>query len=331
MNRQSHLSKCAVVVATAYRPSFVRGLLASLAKQSYLPTQTVIADGSKGDHSTLNVVEEMKASLPYEVIHHACLSCGSARQRNEGAELVREPVIVFMDDDVEPEPDCLRQMMLPFAEDRARSLGGVGATIVNQCYREPSPLFKRWLDFLADEPAPSYAGRVIGPAVNIWPAMGDGISVLPVEWLASTCVAYRRTAFEREKFSEDFTGYSMGEDVHLSLRVGKAFRLAVATAARVYHNTQPSRFKTPFSISRMSVESRYRIMNEVLGKRGAKDRLKLLMLVVMDTLSQLRNTRSAGDVVRFVMCSLGSAVGLASIGLGAAGLGRQQTSAQQNV
>ena len=67
-------------------------------------------------------------------------------------------------------------------------------------------------------------------------------------------------AFLAERFCPAFYGYSYMEDVDLSVRVAKRWRLVVHTGAAMYHDTGPSRFKAPYVRARMSVANRYHVM-----------------------------------------------------------------------
>src|SRR4029077_19457523 len=90
----------------------------------------------------------------------------------------------------------------------------------------------------------SYAGKGLGPAGNLLPENRDDLpEMVPVQWLNTTCTMYRREALPEPPFPTNFTGYSLMEDLALSLQVGKSWRLMNARTARVFHDSQPGDHK----------------------------------------------------------------------------------------
>ncbi len=284
-------------------------------QQERFPDQVIVADGAV-EPGVEPLIIDLKKVLKYPILYYRCTHQGAAMQRNEASELVTQDVILFIDDDLYMESDCLVQIMKVLEEDVNGEIGGVAGILTNQHYREPSRLFKMWLDFMAGEKAASYAGRVIGPAINIWPAPGVDGKVVEVEWLISGCTAYRIEAFREELFSPLFYGYSMGEDVHLSLRIGKRLKLVVATAAKAFHDSQPSRFKRPFQIGKMGVGNRYMIMTEVMGRNNIVFQLKFLLSVLFSLATSARNVRSIKDLWNYILVCLGHMGGLLKIATG---------------
>lgn len=123
----------------------------------------------------------------------------------------------------------------------------------------------------------SFAGRIIGPAVNLLPEdRGDLPEVVPVEWLNTTCTLYRREALPHPSFDSVFTGYSMMEDVTLSVRVGRNWRLANARTARIFHDSQPGTHKADVSaLAAMELVNRHYVMTQVLRRDRWRDFVRL--------------------------------------------------------
>ena len=66
--------------------------------------------------------------------------------------------------------------------------------ITNQQYHSPGRL-SRFIYWLLDGSRPTYAGRILGPAVNLLPEDRDDLGeVVPVDWLNLGCTLYRRDA-----------------------------------------------------------------------------------------------------------------------------------------
>jgi hypothetical protein len=132
---------------------------------------------------------------------------------------------------------------------------------------------------MAGEARASYAGRVLGPAVNLLPEDDDRLAdVVPVEWLNLGAALYRRVLLPNPVFAEFFTGYSLGEDLTLSLQVGQRARLANVRMARIYHDSQPGAYKAdPVAFSRMALVNRHYVMTRVLARRRLRDYGKLAL------------------------------------------------------
>ena len=158
------------------------------------------------------------------------------RRSDEGVTYAAEPFILFMDDDILFEPECLARLW--GALNSNPELGGVNAMITNQRYSPPGRLTRKLLTCLHGRRLASYAGRCVGPAFNLLPEdRPDLPEVVTVDWLNLGCTLYRREAMPDPPFPDTFTGYSMGEDLALSLTVGRRWRLANARARPVFTTT----------------------------------------------------------------------------------------------
>lgn len=260
-----------VVIPTWNRATVLRRTLESLAAQSAQPAQIILVDAS-GDQVTRSLcVERPVPGLGAEVVLLAAQTPGAASQRNQGVRECRHTVIGFCDDDILFEPDCVARLWGALQSDTG--LGGVNAMIVNQRYHPPGRASRLMFCLMAGRTLTSYAGRVLGPAVNLLPEdRNDLPEVVPVEWLNTTCTLYRREALPQPPFPAQFTGYSLMEDLSLSLTVGKHWKLANARTARIYHDSQPGHYKDePVTVSRMEVVNRHYVMTKVMGKHGIAD------------------------------------------------------------
>jgi hypothetical protein len=166
--------------------------------------------------------------------------------------------------------------------------------ITNQRYQSPGRISQFVFRLMAGHTERSYAGRVLGPAVNLLPEDRDDLpAVVPVEWLNTTCTLYRRVALPDSPFPDHFKGYSLMEDLTLSLIVGKQWKLANARTARIYHDSQPGSYKSdPQLISEMQLVNRHYVMTKVLGRNRMSDYLKLLLFELFSLASTLQNPAS---------------------------------------
>jgi hypothetical protein len=177
------------------------------------------------------------------------------------------------------------------ALDSDRGLGGVNAMIINQRYQAPGRISRLMFRLMAGVAQISYAGRVIGPAVNLLPEDRDDLpDVVPVEWLNTTCTLYRRDALADPPFPAQFRGYSLMEDLALSLTVGKRWRLANARTARIFHDSQPGTHKSDsVALAEMQLVNRHYVMTRILGRDRIVDYMKLVLFELFSVASSLQS------------------------------------------
>ena len=264
-----------VVIATCNRPDPLRGCLDTLASQTFKPDLVIVVDSSDGD-ATAEMIQQTRSKLRFSLRYERSGFKSAARQRNFGAGLASSDVIVFLDDDVVLEASFLDEVMKVFLSDPPEEIGGVSGTISNEVYSNPHGLNRFLLGFCLGQWRGSYAGKLLGPAVNFLPAGHPG-AIEEVEWLPSTCTAYRRNVFLAHRFGEDFEGYSFAEDVHLSSRVHKTHRLFNTVRARVFHHDLgKSTHKDWKALGESMVVNRHAIMADVLGRNRIRDHARLL-------------------------------------------------------
>jgi glycosyltransferase involved in cell wall biosynthesis len=267
------------IVPTIDRPEALKRTLNSLRSQDWLAREVIIVDASQGNDS-----RELIASLTGEFDVRGCrliwqpaIAPGAASQRNQGAAAASQPVIWFFDDDILFEAQCVERLWAALQSDA--KLGGVNAMIVNQKYMAPGGVSRFMFRLMAGKAETSYAGRVLGPAINLLPEDREDMpGVVSVDWLNTTCTLYRREALPDPPFPKFFTGYSMMEDVALSARVGQHWKLANARTARIYHDSQGGDHKSnTVLVARMELLNRYYVMTQVLGRRRLGDYAKLAL------------------------------------------------------
>ena len=268
----------AAVIATKDRAATLARTLDSLAAQGVLPAEVVAVDGSVGDDSR-RVLENWGAKFASQIAvrWQRAEKLGAAIQRNQGIVAVTQPFVLFVDDDILFEPECVSRLWRAMAADP--QLGGVNAMITNQQYHPPGRVSRAVFTLLHGRREHSFAGLIIGPAVNLLPEdRSDLPEVVPVEWLNTGCTLYRREALPHPPFDSIFTGYSMMEDVTLSVRVGRTWHLANARTARIFHDSQLGAHKADVSaLAAMELVNRHYVMTQVLRRDQWRDFLRLFV------------------------------------------------------
>ena len=300
---------CAIVPTRNRHEAFAR-MLASLALQSSQPIEMIVVDASAtSDTKTLCEASAIDG-LATKIKWVKAWKEGAATQRNQGIKAAAQEAILFVDDDVLFEPQCVSRLWQSLNSDSR--LGGVSSMITNQKYQSPG-FVSRWLfRILNGQSETSYAGKCIGPALNLLPEdRADLFETVAVEWLNTTCTLYRKQALPETPFANHFIGYSLMEDVALSLSVGTEWKLANARTARIHHDSQNADYKDDKrSLAKMQLINRHFIMTRYLDRNRVTDYAKLALLEAFEIATPLRRLE-AWQALPFVL--LGKIGGLASI------------------
>lgn len=265
------------LIPTRNRAVIFRRTLESVAQQSVQPHEIIIVDGSD-DNDTAKVCESGIDNLASKICYFRAKKLGAAVQRNQAIAAATQGVIWLLDDDILLEPNCLQQLWNGLQTNP--KVGGINAMITNQQYSPPGRVSRLLFEILAGQKQESYAGKCIGPALNLLPEDKENMpEFVPVEWLNTTCVLYRREAVPDPLFPPNFTGYSLMEDVTLSLIVGKKWQLLNGRTARIFHDSQPGDHKNNQQVlAKMDLVNRHYVMTQVLERSTISDYFKLMLL-----------------------------------------------------
>ena len=259
------------IIPTAGRPEVLDRTLTSVLNQGSIPREIIVIDAS-ADESVHTVCERFSGDVSYL----RATERGAAQQRVEGVSHATAPNILFMDDDIILEPDCLAR--LEAALNSSDRIGGVGSMITNQQYSPPGRLSRIILRTI-EGPATHFAGMKVAGVLPQLPWDNDKFpEIVPVEWLNTTCTLYRREALPDELFPEHFFGAATGEDLALSLKVARSWDLVNARTARIFHDSQGGDHKrSEVRLSKMEFVNRHHIMTQILGLRSARAHFNLLL------------------------------------------------------
>lgn len=286
----SQLLSISALVATRNRYLPLKRMLDSLAKQSAQPREMIVIDGSDNDE-TKTLCHSKISHLKTNIVYHRATEIGAATQRNQAMQYATQNVIWLLDDDIIFEPNCVERIWNALQSDS--SLGGVNAMITNQKYLSPGKISRQLFQILHGSFETSYAGKCIGPALNLLPEDNPNLpEIVPVEWLNSTCVMYRKEALPNPLFPPVFTGYSLMEDVTISLTVGKKWQLANARTARIFHDSQPGDHKNNLGVlAKMDLVNRHYVMTQILERNSLNDYFKLAIFQIFNIIGFLATTK----------------------------------------
>lgn len=269
------------VVPTKDRPEDLRKLLDSLMKQTVLPTQIVIVDGSD---SPVDVLVGVFRELPVTYVREYPPSL--ARQRNAGIAALDPGITIagYLDDDLELAQDSTEQM-LAFWSRSGPEVGGAAFTIVNQPERgRITGLVSNF--FLLNG---SSQGRVL--------SSGFASSILPrdetlrTDWLYGGATLWRRAVFERYSYDEWYIGHGYLEDLDYSHRVARDYELYVVADARCWH------WPRPIDMEKNQVLGRQQILNRIyfVRKLGGFNRFAFVWAMVGQSIKNVMETIFTGS------------------------------------
>ena len=302
------------IAPTRNRARTFKRMLESLAQQSAQPVEMIVVDASE-DGETAELCRASVPGLATRICYHKAHVAGAIEQRNQAMSYAAQETILFHDDDILFEPECVVRLWEALNNDE--SLGGVNALITNQKYFPPGTVSRTLFRILHGRREESYAGKCIGPAFNLLPEDRDDLPpVVEVEWLNTTCTLYRRKALPRPPFITEHIGRQIYlpafplEDMTLSLRVRKHWKLANARTAKIFHDSQSGTHKSNIaSMSRMELLNRHYVMTRLLERRRFRDYLKLALAQTFGVVTSLTSV-SGWKTLPAVVSGKLSAIGL---------------------
>lgn len=287
------------VMATMNRAHMVRRTVENMAEQSSLPMELIIIDASSDD-STKRVVEEDLRDFSFKIIYVRAVIPGAATQRMQGVDIASQSTIWFLDDDILMEAECTKRIWDGF---RFReNVGAVNAMIINQRYTIPGLVSRIMFRLMHGKKLPSYAGKVIGPAWNLLPEDEEGMrEYVECEWLNTTCTMYLKSALPNPIFQSHFKGYSLMEDLSLSLIVGRTKFLLNARTARIFHDSQPGFHKNNITdLSQMELINRYYVMTKIMNRTGILISFKFLVFQIFGLITSLSSDLGRKSMLKVI-------------------------------
>jgi len=295
--------KIAIVIPTIGRYDDLRRMLQSLAAQARLPEQVVIVD--QDDTSQCFTRE-----FPQLQIRVIALPGSASLKRNAGFQAVRPDadLIAFMDDDIVLGPQAI-DAVLRFWDNAPGDLGGTGCNLVNY-----TPVYASGLKGLRMASRLGLYGSDKGAVLRsgFHTTMPGIEKTMDVRWLPSWAVVYSRKVLAEFSFDEWFESYSYLEDLDLSYRVSKKYRLALVADARFYH--YPSNIGRPNAylfgkkevLNRLYFVSKHPELSRPLCCLALSIRAAMSLFLGLTRRDPGYFKRIAGNVAGFAMASRGA-------------------------
>jgi glycosyltransferase involved in cell wall biosynthesis len=224
-----------IVICTLNRPDDIQRCVSAIVQQSRKPKQLIVVDaGELGD-----VEQRLRACCVAADIEFVyCKDHPSTtKQRNRGAEFVTGDIVFFLDDDSELDADYVATILNIYDEDAAKTIGG--ATGVLSPNQQATRGIWRWYTrfFLLPEVRIDTGSRLKAsnfPVYSTFLAEARETEIMP-----SKAVSFRTDVFRDFMFDVDLAGYVMAEDIDLSYRISRHYRLLVVPDAMFRHSYSP--------------------------------------------------------------------------------------------
>ncbi len=268
--------KISAIVPTIGRVDSLNALLDSLAAQTCKVDEVIVASADQETfvRSSGLVLKQIVVSPPNAV-----------RQRMAAIDIARGEYLLFLDDDVVLEPDCVQHMLS--ASEANDDVVAVTADFSNQPWPEPTRIWQLYLRHVLNLEHDEWQGRVVGPLLRF------GFNPVPstaqsMEWLGSGSSLVRRSAFVAVGGFSDFFLHrcTINEDVDLGLKLQRAGRIMFCPDARMAHHHAPSGRVTRFVAAEDDLFNRYFILRRTLGHHFVRAFGLVVLYFGIETISQ---------------------------------------------
>ncbi len=218
----------AAILCTRNRRADLERCLASLAAQTRPADEVWVIDASDEP-----LALEPTGPAPLRVIH---TTPGLPAQRNLGLRQTQADVVAFFDDDVELEPGYLEALMAAYERHWAEGVGGICGSTPGWRQSSEGAGWLKQLFGLTHVLAEGDAVRVLSSLGVVW--IAQSLHEIPCAALPGHCMSFRRQALTDAGigFDEALGGYADGEDVDVSLRLGRLHPLYQIPGARLTHH-----------------------------------------------------------------------------------------------
>lgn len=306
--------KISLVICTYQRPNEIRRLMRTIAKQTTIPDEIIIVDGSPDD-KTESVIKENLGMLDDRLVylHVKEEERGLTRQRNVGIKHASGEIIAFLDDDTVPDINYFAEILACFQ--RYPEAVGIGGLITNETSWSPANLEKppslgifRWGEWERREDFRWRLRKLLrldSPLLPGWmPSFGHGRSGnyppddndYQVELVMGGASAWRNKIFNVYQFSTHFEGYGLYEDLDFCIRASRTGSIYLCTSARLEHHHASGGRPNQFRYGMMVVRNGWFVWRRRWRNPSTKDRIKWWTITFLLMLFRLFDLRDGGII-----------------------------------
>lgn len=240
------------VIATRNRPDSLLSTVTSLVGQTLAPFELCIVDSSE-EAPRRDEIEALCADAGIAIDYHHPAPPGLCRQRNIGVDRTTGDPVVFIDDDVDLQPDCHERLVAHYE----RGGDSVGAVCGSDLVPESYPALYLWWRRAFGLSTWTEGGSGRMKASFYVDAISRGDTAREVEYMNGWLMSCRRAVLEEERFDEELPGYGQKEDIDFGYRVSRKWKVIKASdVTGVHHQIATSRLNA-HDLSQMSVENQF--------------------------------------------------------------------------
>ncbi|MCA0247004.1 MAG: glycosyltransferase [Proteobacteria bacterium] len=193
-----------VVIATLNREAMLRRTIeVLLSREDYHPFEVIVVDQTEQhEEATTRYLE----SVSSRIVHRRASYKSLPRARNEGLQVAKGEIVVFIDDDVETGDGFLAAHVAPYADEKVWAVTGPSPTPGER-------LLSR--DEISDE---QYAKLFIDDRL----LLNVDFDFEPCSWGIGCNLSVRKSAaMQVGRFDENFVANAIGEDAEFCYRIRK--------------------------------------------------------------------------------------------------------------
>jgi glycosyltransferase involved in cell wall biosynthesis len=269
-----------VCIPTYNRSEQVKNLIQNILNQTELPDEIVIVDSSSDKKTEEVVINTDKISIP--IIYKRYLK-GLTLQRNRAVDCAKSALVLFLDDDVELDGMFIREIKECFSADYDNKIAGISGIFTNKKYPDYGIGWKLKQKLgIVDV---SDAGRLLSCGETTPLPNREFKGLLRVDFLHGGLTAWRKSIFNKFRYSHFFSGYGLGEDKYFSSCVGKMYDLYICGTAKAKHFHEEGNRPNYFQWGFFNVYNHYFIMAECVTNRYKK--IKFILFHMIDAFNDL--------------------------------------------
>jgi GT2 family glycosyltransferase len=286
-------AQVSVIVPTIGRPASMRALLESLAAQTAIPGEILVADASTTEE-TEQIVSDPGWLKSGAVIRYLRVAPPNAvRQRVAAINESRGDYLLLLDDDVELESRCLEEMLRGM--ESAPDVAAVVADFSNERWSGPTRAWRLYMRLVLGLRDGEWEGRVVGPLLRFgFPEPRENPAAM--EWLGAGTTLVRRSAYENcGGFSDFFLCRStINEDVDLGIKLRRHGKIVFWPAARLAHHHAAGGRVSIAEAAEDDIYNRYCVLSQTVGLPRWRALGLVAQFLLIESLSSLLGTLSRG-------------------------------------
>lgn len=221
------------IICTKDRDIDLRSCLESIVVQTILPAEVIVVDASSDDICLRNEKNGRDILCEKTRFIYTRSKPSTTRQRNIGIDRSLGDVIFFLDDDVILNADYHEKILEVYQQRDDGNLGGVRGSYVN--YYRPNTLENIFRKIFFMNVLQLKGRSWISPSLNPVEVLVPD-RIMAVEYMPSCICSYYRKVLDEFRFDEHLDRYGLSEDLDLSYRISRKYKLYQTPYARLIHN-----------------------------------------------------------------------------------------------